>query len=142
MRYTSPHNFGTFGELMSFAFQRALIGGIFSASLAVSAASAAPVDPYAAGTRNGPFVVTQRSLSELTKNGYEIKANLGNALILQKGPSVFSCSIPPDPEHMSYRSYFVCSELDEQAGPTSKATKPFMAPVPEVPRLKMEKPKY
>ena len=125
---------------MSFAFQRALIGGIFGAALAASTAFAAPVDPYAAGARNGPFVVTVRSLGALTKDGYEIKANLGNALILQKGPSVFSCSIPPDPEHMSYRSYFVCSELKEQFGTAGKNNKPMMAPVPDVPRLKMEKP--
>ncbi|MGV8998318.1 MAG: hypothetical protein ACOH12_15375 [Parvibaculaceae bacterium] len=117
------------------------MAGLFAASLAATAAVAAPADPYAVGTRTGPFVVTQRSLSDLTKDGYEIKANLGNALILQKTTSVYSCSIPPDPEHMSYRSYFVCSELKEQSGNPAKAGKPSsMPPVPDIPRLKMVKP--
>ncbi|MDO8289894.1 MAG: hypothetical protein Q7T44_11815 [Parvibaculum sp.] len=127
---------------MSFAFRRAFISVLVIASLTGSAAFAAPKDPYAVGTRNGPFVVSARALSELVKNGYEIKANLGNALILQKAASVFSCVIPPDPEHMSYRSYFVCSELKEQFGHSGKADKPSsMSPVPDMPRLKMDKPK-
>lgn len=127
---------------MFFAFRRAFVGGLVIAALTGSAALAAPQDPYKVGTRNGPFVVSVRPLGELVKDGYEIKANLGNALILQKAASVFSCVIPPDPEHMSYRSYFVCSELQEKFGHSGKADKPSsMSPVPDAPRLKMDKPK-
>lgn len=75
---------------------------------------AAPASPFEVGARSGPFVVTNRSLGDLLKDGYEIRGNLGNALVLQKAASVFSCMIPPDPEHLSYQPYFVCSELREE----------------------------
>ncbi|HEX7775437.1 MAG TPA: hypothetical protein VF449_02800 [Parvibaculum sp.] len=96
-------------------------------------ATAAGMDPYAAGKRNGPFVVTDRSLTGLAKDGYEIRGNLGTALILQKGASIFSCMIPPDPEHLSYKSYFVCSELSEE-------TRGGQMPMPDMPQLKPVKP--
>jgi hypothetical protein len=101
------------------------------ASTALAAAEG--MDPYAAGKRNGPFVATDRSLTDLAKDGYEIRGNLGTALVLQKGASIFSCSIPPDPEHLSYKAYFVCSELKEEMRAKS-------APLPDVPRLKPTKP--
>lgn len=86
--------------------------------LATSLFAGGPViagEPYAVGTRSGPFVVTSRSLGDLSKDGYEIRGNLGTSLVLQKGPSIFSCMIPPDPEHLSYQPRFVCSELREEA---------------------------
>ncbi len=86
-------------------------------------------EPYALGTRSGPFVVTARSLSELAKDGYEIRGNLGTALVLQKGASIFSCMIPPDPEHLSYQPRFVCSELREEAPEKAAApAQPGLAP--------------
>lgn len=99
-------------------------------------------DPYATGTRKGPFVTTSRSLSDLARDGYKISGNLGTALVLQKGASIFSCMIPPDPEHLSYRNYFVCSELQEKrdsAAPDEpQQTLPKLKM--EAPTLKMEKP--
>lgn len=92
-------------------------------------------DIYAPGSRQGPFVVSTKSLGELAKDGYEIRGNLGTALVLQKGASIFSCTIPPDPEHLSYRSYFVCSELREEFGYSDKRDER-----PERPKLRMEKP--
>lgn len=83
--------------------------------------SALAADPHAAGTRSGPFVATERSLTDLAKDGYEIRGNLGTALVLQKGASIFSCMIPPDPEHLSYQPYFVCSELKEEPREASAA---------------------
>lgn len=90
----------------------------------VGAARATPGDTYDtdkrpddAGRRSGPFVVSDRSLTDLLKDGYEIRGNLGSALVLQKAASVFSCVVPPDPERLSYRPYFVCSELKEEPRP-------------------------
>ena len=68
---------------------------------------------YEPGTRSGPFVATAKSLSDLVGDGYRIRGNLGTALILQKGASVFSCQIPPDPENLDFKPYFVCAELNE-----------------------------
>ena len=83
-----------------------------------SGATAEDSDPYAVGSRRGPFVATDRTLTSLAKDGYEIRGNLGNALVLQKATSIYSCSIPPDPEKLSYRPYFVCAELKEQMDKT------------------------
>ena len=66
------------------------------------------------GTRSGPFVLTGKTLSDLLADGYEIRASLGNALILQDKTSVFSCSFATDPEHLSFKSHFVCAELVEK----------------------------
>jgi hypothetical protein len=89
----------------------------------------AGADPLAIGARNGPFVVTERSLGELLHDRYEIRGNLGTALILQKDASVFSCAIPPDPERLSYKPYFVCSELREESRPdAASAAKPALQP--------------
>lgn len=126
---------------MAFHFQRILIAVALVVPLAgftaVKAADA-PKDIYAPGTRQGPFVTTTRTLGDLAKDGYEIRGNLGTALVLQKAASIYSCSVPPDPEHLSYRAYFVCSALDEQR---EKPAKGATAPERELPRLKMEMPK-
>lgn len=65
------------------------------------------------GTRSGPFVATDKSLTDLLGDGYRIRGNLGTALILQKQASVFSCQVPPDPEALGFKPYFVCAELSE-----------------------------
>jgi hypothetical protein len=111
-----------------------LLAAAFALLVATSVfARADSADPYAPGKRSGPFVVTDRSLGDLVKDGYEIRGNLGTALVLQKAASVFSCTIPPDPEHLSYKPYFVCSELAEE-------TRAGKTPMPDMPRLKPTKP--
>lgn len=125
----------------------AMLGLFTCVALAGAAQADAARDTYAPGTRNGPFVVTTRSLGELAKNGYEIRGNLGTALVLQKGGSIYSCTIPPDLAHLSYHSYFVCSELNEQrddAGKTDSKSKNKSAPAltPELPPLKLMKPQH
>ena len=99
-------------------------------------------DPYAPGARKGPFVASERSLTDLARDGYEIRGNLGTALVLQKGASIYNCMIPPDPEHLSYRTYFVCSELREKregdAPEEPQQTLPKLKM--DLPTLKMEKP--
>ena len=89
----------------------------FSALLALALLTgAAPALAQSAkfepGTRSGPFVATAKSLSDLVGDGYRIRGNLGTALILQKGASVFSCQIPPDPENLDFKPYCVCAELN------------------------------
>ena len=64
--------------------------------------------------RNGPFVLTNKLLSDLLEDGYEIRATLGTSLVLQKGASVYSCSVVPDQKTLSYQPYFACSELRER----------------------------
>ncbi len=128
-------------------FIRAMLGLFALAVFAGPAQADAAKDPYAPGTRNGPFVATSRSLSALAKDGYEIRGNLGTALVLQKGGSIYSCTIPPDPEHLSYRSYFVCSELKEQGGGADKTdskpkSRPAPALTPKLPPLKLMKPQH
>lgn len=120
---------------MTFRFACALIAGSLAAGclLATPLAAAEANDPLAPGARTGPFVVSTRSLGELARDGYEIRGNLGTALVLQKAASIFTCSIPPDPEHLSYRSYFVCSELKEERPAP-------LAPPPLEPRLKLDTP--
>tara|TARA_R110000868_G_scaffold91679_12_gene254098 strand:- start:317 stop:787 length:471 start_codon:yes stop_codon:yes gene_type:complete len=127
------------GEYMVFHFQRICVTAALLIPLAGMAAVAAdaPKDIYAAGTRQGPFVTTTKTLGDLAKEGYEIRGNLGTALVLQKAASIYSCTIPPDPEHLSYRAYFVCSVLEER---TENGAKSAMEPVRELPRLKLEKP--
>lgn len=94
---------------------RHLASAIIVGSLTlVAAAQAEPGGAYETGTRSGPFIVSDRSLTDLLNDGYEIRGNLGSALVLQKAASVFSCVVPPDPERLSYRPYFVCSELKEE----------------------------
>ena len=111
------------------------------AALASAAQAAEGKDPYAPGTRKGPFVATDISLTELVRNGYEIRGNLGTALMLQKGASIYSCSVPPDPEHLSYRTYFVCSELREKFDNKPEAPQQTLPKLKmELPTLKMEKP--
>ncbi|MBX3446404.1 MAG: hypothetical protein KF765_06595 [Parvibaculaceae bacterium] len=73
-------------------------------------------------------MATDKSLTDLTGDGYEIRGNLGTALILQKGASVYSCQIPPDPEALDFKPYFVCAELAElprkaAAAPAAPRTK-------------------
>lgn len=64
-------------------------------------------------TRSGPFVLTNKLLSDLLNDGYEIRATLGTSLVLQKSASVYSCSIVPDQKTLSYQPFFACSELQE-----------------------------
>lgn len=93
----------------------------FLLSAALATAAAAPAfsqdapkpGRYETGSRIGPFVATEKSLSALTDDGYAIRGNLGTALILQKSASVYSCQIPPDPETLGFKPYFVCAELQE-----------------------------
>lgn len=66
------------------------------------------------GDRDGPFVLTDKTLGDLVSDGYEVKANIGNYLVLQKEASVFSCGLRPAPQSLSYEPYFVCAELAEQ----------------------------
>ncbi|MBX3505764.1 MAG: hypothetical protein KF895_09825 [Parvibaculum sp.] len=73
-------------------------------------------------------MATDKSLTDLTGDGYQIRGNLGTALILQKGASVYSCQIPPDPEALDFKPYFVCAELaelprDATAAPAAPRTK-------------------
>lgn len=89
-----------------------LFGGALAAAPA-SAQEEASTGKYEAGTRSGPFVATTKSLTDLAGEGYEIRGNLGTALILQKGASIYSCQIPPDPQALDFKPYFVCAELDE-----------------------------
>lgn len=110
-------------------FRFAVPAALFLVTSLFTAGPATAGEPYAVGTRSGPFVVTSRSLGELSKDGYEIRGNLGTSLVLQKGPSIFSCMIPPDPEHLSYQPRFVCSELKEEppemaAAPAKKGNAP------------------
>ncbi|ABS62388.1 hypothetical protein Plav_0765 [Parvibaculum lavamentivorans DS-1] len=91
---------------------------VFSAGLCSAAAAVEPLTgtgKFDTGSRSGPFVATDKSLTTLAGDGYEIRGNLGTALILQKGPSIYSCQIPPDPEALDFKPYFVCAELQEEA---------------------------
>jgi len=102
----------------------AAFAALFSAAIATTpaAAQSAKFEP---GTRSGPFVATDKSLTDLVGDGYRIRGNLGTALMLQKGASVFSCQVPPDPEALGFKPYFVCAELDElPRAPEEEAPKP------------------
>jgi len=95
-----------------------LISAVLAAATAATAAPAfsqemTRPDRFETGSRAGPFVATEKSLSALTEDGYEIRGNLGTALILQKAASVYSCQIPPDPDSLGFKPYFVCAELQE-----------------------------
>lgn len=106
------------------AFTLALLFGGALAAMPAQAQS----QKFDTGTRSGPFVASDRSLGDLAGDGYEIRGNLGTALILQKGPSIYSCQIPPDPEALSFKPYFVCGELKEEPRETAEA--PEGAPLP------------
>ncbi|MBX3490579.1 hypothetical protein [Parvibaculum sp.] len=95
--------------------------------LTLLAAGPAPAQSakFEPGTRSGPFVATDKSLTDLLGEGYRIRGNLGTALILQKEASVFSCQVPPDPEALDFKPYFVCAELSElPRAPEVEAPKP------------------
>jgi hypothetical protein len=98
----------------------AAFAALFSAAIATTPA-AAQSTKFEPGTRSGPFVATDKSLTDLLGEEYEIRGNLGTALILQKGPSVFSCQVPPDPEQLDFKPYFVCAKLDEKPRVPEKA---------------------
>ncbi|MEX0839415.1 MAG: hypothetical protein WD034_07775 [Parvibaculum sp.] len=98
----------------------AAFAAVFSAAIAMTPALAQSTK-FEPGTRSGPFVATDKSLTDLVGDGYRIRGNLGTALILQKGASVFSCQIPPDPEALDFKPYFVCAELDEEPRAPEKA---------------------
>ncbi|MEQ8281813.1 MAG: hypothetical protein RIC04_03500 [Parvibaculum sp.] len=94
-------------------------------SLLAAAPAAAQSAKFEPGTRTGPFVATDKSLTDLVGDGYRIRGNLGTALILQKGASVFSCQVPPDPEALGFKPYFVCAELSElPRAPEEEALEP------------------
>ncbi|MEQ9225659.1 MAG: hypothetical protein RLO15_04855 [Parvibaculum sp.] len=113
-----------------FTLALAFSAGFFSMSTASGAEPQKPGEgKYETGTRSGPFVASDKSLTALAGEGYEIRANLGTALILQKGPSIYSCQIPPDPETLSFKPYFVCAELKEEPR-TETAPTPREAPLP------------
>ena len=112
----------------------AMFGFVAFAMLTSMAQAGDGKDIYAPGTRNGPFVTTNRSLTSLVHDHYEIRGNLGTALVLQKGASIYSCVVPPDPEHLSFRTYFVCSELKEKFGDNGHESKQTL------PELKMKQP--
>lgn len=107
------------------AFTLALLFGGALAAMPAEAQS----QKFDTGTRSGPFVASDKSLTALAGDGYEIRGNLGTALILQKGPSIYSCQIPPDPETLSFKPYFVCAELKEEPR-AAAAEKPREAPLP------------
>jgi len=65
------------------------------------------------GDRNGPFVKTDLGLGTLLEQGYEIKGILGGGLILVRESQLYSCSLVPDHEALSYKPQFECSILDE-----------------------------
>lgn len=113
------------------------LGGLFAAltfTSMIQPVAAAPGDAFVAGSRSGPFVVTEKTLTNLLSDGYEIRGNLGTALVLQKAASVYSCQIPPDPEHLSYQPYFVCSELRElRTGAMPDKTMPEMEKLKPMP---------
>lgn len=108
------------------ALMLALLPGAAAAQAA--APTAVQSDRYETGSRAGPFVATDKSLTDLASDGYEIRGNLGTALILQKGPSIFSCQVPPDPENLDFKPYFVCSELKEEPRDATAAAKPPRTP--------------
>lgn len=83
------------------------LGGIAPANAETATAENEP-------QRNGPFVLTNKLLSDLLEDEYEIRATLGTSLVLQKGASVYSCSVVPDQKTLSYQPYFACSELRER----------------------------
>lgn len=92
---------------------RPLAGLAACAALLVTLA--APAAASAPGTREGPFVVTDRTLTALLKDGFEIKGLMGSSMILVKAATLYSCSLAPDREALSYKPHFVCSILDEIA---------------------------
>jgi len=100
-------------------------------SFAWPAAAQSTSEKHAPGARMGPFVASGHSLSGLVQDGYEIRGNLGNALVLQKGASIFSCQIPPDPESLGYKPYFICSELREEFPHAADKTKPPLRMQPD-----------
>ncbi len=109
-------------------FRTLLLSAVLAVATAAPALSQDTPKPgrFEIGSRAGPFVATEKSLSALTGDGYEIRGNLGTALILQKSASVYSCQIPPDPESLGFKPYFVCAELQElpRDATAEKETKP------------------
>ena len=100
--------------LFSLALSLLALPALPGMAQSIDTPSSQAVDAYAPGTRSGPFVATDRSLSDLAGDGYQIKASFGRALILQKEGSIYSCEVPPAREALSYSPYFVCSQLQEQ----------------------------
>lgn len=95
------------------AFVRPVLALSFLALSTVTSVAAQTPAPQNDAQRKGPFVLTDKIMSDLLDEGYEIRATLGTSLVLQKGASVFSCSIVPDQKTMSYHPYFACSALQE-----------------------------
>lgn len=78
-------------------------------------AAAAPAQAEEPGTREGPFVATDRTLTSLLGEGFEIKGLMGSSMILVKEAALYSCSLAADREALTYKPHFVCSVLDEIA---------------------------
>lgn len=95
------------------AFVQPLLALSFLALSTATSVAAPTPPPQSDAERKGPFVLTDKILSDLLEEGYEIRATLGTSLVLQKDASVFSCSIVPDQKTMSYHPYFACSALQE-----------------------------
>ncbi len=66
-----------------------------------------------APAREGPFVTTDRTVTDLLADGFEIAGMLGSSMVLVKQAELYNCSLEPDREAMTYKPYFVCAKLDE-----------------------------
>lgn len=86
-----------------------------AAALLAAGLVSAPALADEAGTRDGPFVLTDRTLTSLLEDGYGIEGLLGGAMILVKDASLYSCALVPDREALTYKPHFACSVLDEIA---------------------------
>ena len=104
----------TVGRSKKFNLCVCCLGVVLLLCVAMAPSALAQKVSTGVGERDGPFVMSGRNLSDLVGDGYVISGNLGNFLVLQKGASVFSCGLATDPEKLSYKPFFLCSELDEQ----------------------------
>ena len=84
-------------------------------ALIACSALAGPASADGPGTREGPFVMTDRTLSSLLADGYEIRGLMASSMILVKEAELYSCAVVADQEALAYKPYFACSVLDEIA---------------------------
>ncbi len=105
----------------------ALCASGWTAGMAPPALAQAPSDDSARAEREGPFVMTDKTLGALLEDGFEIKGMLGGAMILVSGVELYSCGLTPDRETLSYQPYFACSILDE-IPPAGHPTQPNRVP--------------
>lgn len=90
-----------------------LAAAALTALIASGSAMAADEDASAEEARNGPFVMTERTLGSLLDTDFEIKGILGGSLILVKEAELFSCALVPGAEMLTYKTQFECARLDE-----------------------------